>query len=166
MTVPAREPLGASTLARKWYLDIDTGAAGTPEWTGVFGLTEFQPSQEKTLQDDGDFDSGGFGSQTSTQIAWSLTGKLARKTTASDPTTYDPGQEEIRLAGDDVGQAARRHFRWYEMTPGGPRVEAYEGWGDVQWTPDGGDKAALDTVSFTVTGQGKRLSITHPDAGV
>lgn len=166
MTVPAREPLGASTLNRMWYLDIDTGAAGTPAWTPVQGITEFQPALEPQLQDDGDFDSGGYGSSTSTGINWSLTGKVARKVTVADETTYDPGQEALRLAGEQVGVGNSVHIRFYEMTPTGPRVEAYEGNAAVTWSPDGGDKTALNIVSFTLTGQGKRTAITHPDAGV
>ncbi len=165
MTVPTRTPLGASTLNRMWYLDIDTGTdPETPEWTPVQGITEFQPAQEPQLQDDGDFDSEGFGSQTSTGIDWSLTGKVARKTTVADATTYDPGQEALRLAGGKVGLDNSVHVRWYEMTPDGPRTEAYEGNAAVTWSPDGGDKTALNLVSFTLSGQGKRSDIEHPDS--
>lgn len=167
MTVPTRTPLGASTLNRSWYLDVDTGTdPETPTWTPVQGITEFQPAQEPQLQDDGDFDSDGYGSQTNTGITWSLTGKVARKVTAADATAYDPGQEVMRLAGSEIGPANAVHIRWYEMTPDGPRVEAYEGQAAVTWSPDGGDKTALNIVSFTLTGQGKRNSIAHPDSVV
>lgn len=167
-TVPEREPLGATTLNRMWYLDVDTGTAGTPSWIGVFGLTEFQPALEPTLQDDSDFDSAGYKSQSVTALAWSLVGKLRRGTKGGatpDPTAYDPGQEALRLAANEMGTNNRVHVRWYEMTEGGPRVEAYEGYASVTWSPDGGGMDANNLVSITLTGQGKRTAITHPDAG-
>lgn len=162
-TVPERVPLGASTLNRKWYLDVDTSATATPTWIGVFGIGEFKPNVEATMQDDSDFDSGGYKSSTATALAWSLEFKVSRKTIAATPTSYDPGQEALRLAQDELGDGNRVHVRWYEMTPGGPRVEAYEGYAAVSWSPDGGSMDALDTVSVVLTGQGKRTAITHPD---
>jgi len=51
------------------------------------------------------------------------------------------------------------------MSPGGPRVEAYQGWAAVTWSPSGGAMDALDQVSVTLTGQGQRTAITHPDGG-
>lgn len=159
-----REPLGFATTARKWWTDVDVSATSTPDWIGVFGISEFKPDSTPTLQDDSDYDSEGFKSQTVTAKAWSITGKVQRKTPTSDPTSYDPGQETLRLASDELGPDAVVHVRWYEMTPGGPRVEAYEGWGVVTWTPDGGAMDATDTVSFTITGRGKRVPIAHPDA--
>lgn len=162
-TVPEREPLGASTLNRKWYLDVDTSATSTPSWIGVFGLTEFKPGKDTTLQDDSDFDSEGWKSQTATALAWMLEAKVSRKTVQGAPTTYDPGQEALRLASDEMGTDNTVHVRWYEMTPGGPRVEAYEGYAAVTWNPDGGGMDALDVVAVNLTGQGKRIPITHPD---
>jgi hypothetical protein len=168
MTVPTRTPLGASTVNRKWYLDVQTddgsSGSGGPTWTPVMGITEFQPQLEPGLQDDGDFDGEGYGSQTVTTIAWSVTGKCARKVTAADATAYDDGQEFIRLAAQHVGVANSVHVRFYEMPEDGPRVEAYEGDSAVTWSPDGGGLDALAIVSFTLTGQGKRKSIDHPDA--
>lgn len=161
--VPTRTPLGASTNVRKWYLDINTGSVAVPSWVGVFGLNEFKPNIEPTLQDDSDFDSGGYKSSTVTALAWALETKLSRKTIADSPTAYDPGQEALRLASEQMGTGNRVHVRWYEMTPNGPRAEAYEGFAAVSWTPDGGSMDALETVTVTMTGQGKRTAITHPE---
>lgn len=163
MPVPARTPLGASTTNRKWYLDVNTGSTAIPTWVAVHGLTEFQPSYEVTLQDDSDFDSEGHKSQTATAGAWSVTGKLARKVTAASATAYDAGQEALRLAGAEFGAANSVEVRFYEMEPDGPRVEAYQGSCAVSWNPDGGAMDGLSTVSFTLTGQGRRTAITHPD---
>ena len=166
-TVPEREPLGASTLNRKWYLDIDTSATpGTPTWVGVFGITEFKPIQSPSLEDDSDFDGGGWKSSTVTAQEWGAEVKVSRKVTAASATAYDPGQEALRLAALEMGVGNSVHIRYYEMTPDGPRVEAYEGQAAVSWEPDGGGMDALDTVSVKLTGQGKRTAITHPDTTV
>lgn len=166
MPAPARTPLGASTTNRKWYLDINTGTVAAPTWVGVHGITEFKPNLEPTLQDDSDFDSGGDKSSTVTARAWSLNMTLARKTTAASQTAYDPGQEVLRLASEEIGVDNSVLVRFYEMEPGGPRVEAYSGRAAVSWTPDGGSMDALDMVSVALTGQGKRTAITHPDTVV
>lgn len=163
MPAPARVPLGASTNNRKWFVDVNTGTNAAPVWTGVHGITEFQPNLEPTLQDDSDFDSGGDKSQTVTARAWSASMKLARKVRATLATAYDPGQEALRLASEEIGIANSVDIRFYEMEPNGPRVEAYRGKAAVSWTPDGGGMDALSTVSVTLTGQGKRTAITHPD---
>lgn len=164
MPATTKTPLGASTTNRKWYLDINTGTDIAPVWTGVFGITDFNAPLDNTLQDDSDYDSDGYKSQTKTASQWSITGTVARKTTESDQTAYDPGQEAIRLAAEENGVANSVHCRWYEMEEGGPRVEAYEGHAAAQWSPNGGAMDALSTAGFTLTGQGKRIPITHPDA--
>jgi hypothetical protein len=53
-TAIEREPLGANTLNRKYYLDVNTGTAAVPAWKGVFGIGEFKPNIDPTLQDDSD----------------------------------------------------------------------------------------------------------------
>lgn len=154
--------LGPATLNRKWRLEVNTGTTASPTWTRVYGMTEFQPTLEPTLQDDADFDSDGYRSQAVTAQAWGCTLKVSRKTVDGAPTTYDPGQEELRAAAAEMGVANSREIRFYEMEPGGPRIEAYQGKVAVSWSPDGGAMDALDLVSVTLTGQGKRDAITHP----
>lgn len=167
MAVPARTPLGASTTQRMWYLDVDTADSATaPVWIPVQGITDFQQKIDPTLQDDSDFDGGGYMSQTKTAEAWSVATKVARKVSNSDRTVYDPGQEFLRGKGiGKMGPANTAHVRFYEMTENGPRAEAYEGWAAVTWSPDGGKMADLNLVSLTLTGQGKLNPITHPEAG-
>lgn len=163
MPATTKTPLGATTTQRKWYLDINTGTDVAPVWTGVFGITEFTAPLENTLQDDSDYDSDGYKSQTKTASQWSVTGTVKRAVTAADPTAYDPGQEALRLAAEENGVANSVHVRWYEMEEDGPRVEAYEGHGAVSWAPNGGGMDALSTAGFTITGQGRRTAIAHPD---
>ncbi len=163
MPAPARVPLGGSTLKRKWYLDVNTGTVATPTWTSVNGITSFNTGLDATLQDDSDFDSGGYRSQTKTAEQWSLSATLARKVATSSATAYDAGQEYLRTKSDSMGPANTAQVRWYEMTPGGPRVEAYSGFAAVSWSPDEGGMDALETVTVTLTGQGRRTPIAHPD---
>lgn len=164
MTATTKAPLGPTTTTRKWYLDIDSTPEGeNPTWVGVFGITEFKPTLEGSLQDDSDFDSNGWKSQTNTANAWGAEGKFKRGVKKdSDPKVYDPGQEIIRIAATKTGVENSVHIRFYEMEPNGPRVEAYEGWCAVGYAEEGGSMEALSIASFTLTGQGERDNITHP----
>jgi hypothetical protein len=161
-TVTTKAPLGATTLNRKWYLDVNTGTKAVPVWTGVFGITDFKPLTNGTLQDDSDFDGGGYKSQTQTAIDWGAELKVRRGVTEADPTAYDPGQEVLRIASLGMGVDNSVDIRYYEVTPGGPKVEAYRGRAAVTYEDDGGDLAALSTASIKLAGQGKRTPIAHP----
>lgn len=166
MTATTKTPLGAETTNRKWYLDVDTTpTGGSSTWVPVLGITAFQPNaDEANLVDDSDFDSGGFSSQAKTATAWSATSTVARKVQQANATQYDPGQEYLRTNSiGKVGLASVVHVRFYEMEPGGPRVEAYSGWATVSWAEQGGDMKALDTVQVTLTGRGQLATISHPD---
>lgn len=163
MPATNKVPLGASTLVRKWFLDVSTDEGTT--WIGVFGMTEFKPGIEGSMQDDSDFDGEGWLSEVNSANRWKNEGKVRRGTLASDSTAYDPGQEVLREAGAQTGVANVVLCRWYEMEPEGPRVEAYQGNAAVSWSPDGGNVEALDIVSFTLSGRGKREAIPHPDSG-
>lgn len=164
MPATTKTPLGAPTTNRKWYLDVNTGTDETPTWIGVFGITEFKDVLESSMQDDSDFDSSWL-SEVNTANRWKIEGKVARKTRASEPTAYDPGQEAIREAAAKTGIENVIGVRWYEMEPGGPRVESYEGKAAVSWSPDGGNTEATSTASFTLSGRGERKEVAHPDAG-
>lgn len=164
-TIPERSQLGASTTNRKYYLDVvDPDASGSEDiWIGVFGLQEGKPRpSEATTQDDSDFDGEGYKSQAVTALTWGFDGKVLRKIDGTDSTAYDPGQEVLRKVAAKIG--GRVKFRYYEMEPDGPRVEAMTGWGTVTWAPDGGNMESLDSVAFTITGRGKPTSTVHPAA--
>ena len=163
MPSTARTPLGGGSLARRWYLDVNTGTYGAPTWTAVNGVEDFKYGLDPSVQDDSDYDSGGYKSSTITAIGWSLECKLARKATAALATVYDPGAEALRAASLLMGASNRVDVRWYEMTSGGPKTEAYRGYATVSWSEDGGGMDALAAVSVTLTGQGERTAITHPD---
>lgn len=162
MPITTKEPLGATTLNRKWYLDVNTGTFEAPVWTGVFGMTEMKPVNEGNMEDDSDFDGEGFESETQTTIKWGVEAKLKRGVRSAAPTAYDPGQEVLRLASLQMGIGNRVDIRYYEVTPSGPSVEAFRGFCAVSWEYEGGDMKALSFAEVTLTGQGKRTSIAHP----
>lgn len=162
---PARVVLGPSTVNRKWYLDVNTSSTVTPTWVPVGGITNFSPSREGNMEDDSDFDSGGFQSETKTAEKWSADVNLARKVTATSTTTYDPGQEFLRLKSyGKMGVANSADIRYYEMEEGGPRVEAYRGRAAVAFSEDGGPMTGLSTATCRLSGQGALVAIAHPAA--
>jgi hypothetical protein len=163
MPSTARTPLGAGSLARRWWLDVNTGTHAAPTWVAVNGVEDFKAPLDASVQDDSDYDSGGYKSSTVTALGWKIDLKLARKTTVASATVYDPGAEVLRAASELMGASNRVEVRWYEMTTGGPKVEAYQGYAAVSWSEDGGGMDALASVSVTLTGQGSRDEITHPD---
>lgn len=160
-TSVARQQLGATTLNRKWFLDVNTGTDAAPVWVGVFGMQEFKPNTTGTFEDTSDFASGWKGSQ-KTAMEWSVEGKVKRASTAAIATTYDPGQEYLRTKSLLMGVAGRISVRFYEMEPSGPRIQAYQGFCSVDWTEEGGDMSKLSVASFKLSGDGQLDSITHP----
>ncbi len=164
MSIPAFNPLGATTTNRIWALDVED-----PDDPGVFvgvrGITEIKPRPaDATTQDDSDIDGEGYGSDVVTGLRWGVDGKVKRAKTLGDATKYDRGQEIMRKAAENVQSGGILRFRYYEMDPGGPREEAKTGLGVVTWTPDGGNQESLNTVAFSIKGRGKPESEVHPEA--
>jgi hypothetical protein len=162
MPSTTRAELGAPTMAKKWYLDVNAGTHNSPTWTAVNGLNDFKPGIEPTTKDNSSYASNGWGSNVITKLQWTVTFKAWRNVDPTDSSEYDDGQEILREAADQLGQNNRVEVRWYEMEPSGPRVEAYQGYASVGWSPDGGSDEDLDSVSVTLNGQGTRNGITHP----
>lgn len=151
-----------SALARKWRMDVNTGTASVPVWTTCNGIRELTPpGPTPTLQDDGVYEDGGWGSSTKTGLDWVLNGTLVRRMEPDDTTQYDDGQESLRAAAFALGSSGQRQVRWYDRD-GGP--EAYSGWCEVTWAPQGGDRTALELVQITLTGRGAMTAITNPVA--
>lgn len=154
---PTEEQL-VSTLARKWRLDVNTGTVAAPVWTKVRAIGELKATVESNMEDDSDYDSDGWGSETKTQQSWSLETKILRKVGVTS-NNYDPGQEALRAASDQFGSAGTPQVRWY-TDDGGP--EAYSGFASVSWEPEGGEAKDLETVTVKLSGNGKRTVITNP----
>lgn len=155
---PAGTEQLVSTLARKWKLDVNTGTVAVPVWTPVRAIGELKTTVESNMEDDSDYDSDGWASESKTQMKWTLETKVLRKIGVTS-SNYDPGQEAIRAAADQFGSAGTPQFRWYDRD-GGP--EAYTGFASVSWEPEGGEAKDLDTVTIKLSGQGKRTLITNP----
>ena len=136
-------------------LDVDTSSTGTATWVQVRAAREISPTITPTVQDATDYDSEGWGSDAVTLRKWRITAALLRKTTAAG--VYDPGQEALRTAADDLELV---HVRWYDRSSA--NGEAYEGEALVQWEPAGGDATGLKLVNATLLGQGARRPITNP----
>lgn len=158
MTAPTQAL--ASTLARDWILEVNTGTTLSPTWTRVRGLSSVAPIFEGALQDDSDIDSEGFASQIATGLAHRVEGGGKRKGENTSGFVDDPGQDFLRKKGrktgyDNIVQA--RIYRRDELP------DAYQSEYAVQWT----DTAATDTnslqeFSFTLQGRGKPEEITKP----
>ena len=147
-----------SLLAKDWTLDVeDKSKTGT--WVPVKGLTKFEESSDDNTEDDGDFDSNGWGSTVVTQRTWSLECEGKRKRTDNATFTPDPGQEIIRKAARVVGFDANIRVRWYRRD-GSP--DAYEGTATVSDFTKGGSVTDLEPFSFTLNGQGEPVEITNP----
>lgn len=158
-------PLGGTTLARKWKLQVDTSVLQDgSSWVPVRGITDSTPTGAPGLQADSDYDAGGATSSTATTQEWGFTATFKRAVVRGT-STYDPGQEFLRLMSDRMGVENSAHVRWFEWNgPTGPKVEAYEGYAVVAYSNNGGGPDALSTAGVTLTGQGMKLPITHPDA--
>lgn len=154
---PTDEQL-VSSLARKWKLDVNTGTVASPSWLPVRAIAELKPSLEPNMEDDADYDSEGWGSETKTLLKWSLEVKVGRKTGVTTGN-YDPGQEVLRTKSDQFGAAGTAHIRWYDRFAG---PEAYTGFASVSWEPEGGETKDLDLVTIKLMGNGKRTTITNP----
>lgn len=163
MTAPAFPTLGASTLARKWVTEIDTGA-GESTWTVIGGVTncQFEPDTGNWV-DDSDYGTVGKSSETKTSGKANVTLSISRKL-GSDGVSYDAGQEALRAAAEfKYGTDNNVTVRIFEYNPdGGPRVQAYSGTWGVDWVPQGGDNNALDMVQVTLHPRGDVAAVSHP----
>ncbi|MHD0300101.1 phage tail tube protein [Rhodococcus qingshengii] len=160
---PDSAPL-VTTLARDWAVQVnvdDTGAS--PEWVFVNGLSQFAPTTDKTLQDDGDIHSGGAKSQLSTAIGFNveMTG-LRKGTLAGSTLTPDPGQEFLRALGDEVGYKAIAELRYWRTDA---LADARQGFYTIDWKDGTEDKEGLQSFTCTATGRGRATKIAKPEAG-
>jgi hypothetical protein len=151
-----------STLSRKWVLEINTGTVGSPVWTAVKGLNNLTVKQgEPNLEDDNVYEDAGYTGQTKTALAWNAAATVMRRTDPTDVTIYDPGQEKLRTLSNTLGPTGVGYCRLYDRD-GGP--EAFTGFAEISWDPQGGSPTDLETVNITLTGKGAPTTITNPNA--
>jgi hypothetical protein len=151
-----------STLSRKWVLEVNTGTVASPIWTTVKGLNEytFTPG-DPNLEDDNVYEDLGFTGQTKTALSTKGEAKIMRRTLPTDVTTYDPGQEKLRVLSNLLGPTGVAYCRTYDRD-GGP--EAYTFFAEVSWSPEGGSPTDLESITITLTGKGAPTLITNPNA--
>lgn len=151
-----------STLSRKWVLEVNTGTVASPIWTTVKGLNEytFTPG-DPNLEDDNVYEDLGFTGQTKTALSCKGEAKIMRRTLPTDVTTYDPGQEKLRVLSNLLGPTGVAYCRTYDRD-GGP--EAYTYFSEVGWSPEGGSPTDLESITITLTGKGAPTLITNPNA--
>lgn len=162
MTTPTPPATPETALARRWRLEVNIGTETTPDWQLCPGITDFTFTAPPTLQASGEYENGGWGSNTKTAQTWQVTATFNRKKTA-DSTAYSPVHEHIRAAAFGWGGTSKVHIRWYDRE-GLP--EAYEGHAVVTWAPAGGDYTALGSVVATMDGDGPLELIDNPAAEV
>ncbi|MFI6886754.1 phage tail tube protein [Streptosporangium canum] len=150
-----------SLLAKDWILEVNTGSPETPTWIAVKGLTSFSETTDDNTEDDGDFESDGWGSTVVTQRTWSIEAEGRRKRSDATVFTPDPGQEKIRQAARVVGFNANIQVRWYRKD-GAP--DANQGVATVSEFTKGGAVTDLEPFNFTLLGQGKPVEIENPAA--
>lgn len=169
MTVSFEQPY-APGIVSDYLLEVaayDGTGSGTDtipvdDFTTVRGIQEITPpSVEKNLEDDGDIDSGGWGSQIATGAEYTLEGtcKVGRK-----GGTPDPGQEILRKAGRGMGVEGFVWWRLTSKTDGSGEM----GLADASYTEQGGERTDLTLAEFTLTGRGKIVDVdpTDGDGGV
>lgn len=154
------EPSITPGIVGDWALEVapwNNGVAPTTDagWTRVRGLQEFTPPAiEKNLEDDSDFDSGAWGSQTATGISWTAEGTVKRPR----GTAVDPGQLILEDAGLAILEDGYVHLRMFDKQGG----TAKQGVADVTFVENGGPKTDLKTAAVTFTGRGELVDITNP----
>ncbi|KHJ74657.1 phage tail tube protein [Rhodococcus sp. Chr-9] len=150
----------ASTLARDWILEVNTGTSAAPAWTRVRGLSSVAPIFEGALQDDSDIDSEGYASQIATGLAHRVEGGGKRKGENTSGFADDPGQNFLRQKGRKVGYDNIIEARVYRRDE---LPDAYQSEYAVQWTDTAAsDVNALQEFSFTLQGRGKPQEISKP----
>jgi hypothetical protein len=169
MPAPTLTPTthGITQTAARWRLEVDSAynpadaVPATPSFLQVFGIADFSPGTvDYTEVDDSDYDSVDasgvvWGSSTKTGASWAITGTINLKKYGS---ARDPGAAFLEDACDTNTVV---HVAWFDRFG----TKAYEGYGSVKWTVQGGAPTAASTAQFEIKGNGARTPFTNPVAG-
>lgn len=174
MAAPVLTPAeaGVTKTAARWRLAVDgdyvpssAGSAATTStdaaWLQVFGITDFSPGTvEYTDVDDTDYDSVDdsgivWASSITTGAAWTITGTVKLADYGGD---RDPGAGFLEDKADEHTQV---HVLWFDRFGS----KAYEGYGFVKFTIQGGAPTAISVAQFEIKGRGVRTGIVNPVAG-
>jgi hypothetical protein len=141
-------------LARRFRVDVSTD---NTTWIRLGGITDLNPTISNTNQSADDYDTNGFASVEKTAISWVLTIKALRKVSAG--YVFDAGQEIVRAAQLQFGDAARVYVRWYDRNGG---TEAFSGRAVVGYSAAQTGVTDLDAVTLTLSGDGILTTIPNP----
>src|SRR5690606_26497181 len=155
----SEQPL--TDLTRGYRLELNMGDSETPVWQTVFGMVEFTPAVEPTIQDDSDYESDGWKGNTKTAQGWPVEAKPSHRCSPV-PNDCLPTHAALEDASEAFGADSYVHIRYYRRSG---RGSGREGRALVTWAPDGGDHEQLDRVTVTLTGDGPLTQIENPAAG-
>ncbi|MEU4777466.1 IPT/TIG domain-containing protein [Micromonospora sp. NPDC023633] len=141
-------------LARRLRVDIDTAAFPASQYQRLMGVQELKPVDELRTESDEAYEDDGAARESVTGYNWRLEVKILHSTNAAG-TALDPVhaflQAKYHAAKNGVANG-EFGVRWYDRNGVG---DAREGRAYVkQWSPDGGNGGAQDTVSVVIQGQG------------
>lgn len=159
LAAPSSDEL-ASYLARDWAFQVNTGTSESPQWTFVLGLTKFSPKTEATMQDDGDLNSGGYGSEIATELKLAIEADGLAKGDG-DGSVQDPGQAHLRAKGEKIGVDNFVHARYWRTD--GIDI-AKEARFTCKWSDSSEAKDGLFGFSVTLSSRGKPTDIVKPSS--
>jgi hypothetical protein len=150
-----------TALARRFALEFDMNPTGVADWQPVIAVEEFKPGRVARKEKDESYDDQGSERSAITGSSWTIDAKIIHRT-GLDGVTMNAVQERLRTLSEATDAASgEAHVRWYDRSGVG---EAWDGRCLVDWTPDGGNGGARDTVTVKFMGQGPRVAITNPNA--
>jgi hypothetical protein len=158
MTQPTQQVTG---LARRFAVEIDMATPAPAVWSPLIGIEELKPSWDQRREGDESYDDAGAARETITGSSWKLEIKLIHRA-GPDGVTFDSVQEHLRSKGQaEDTLSGEIHVRWFDRSGVG---EAWDGRGLVTWQTEGGNGGARDMITMVISGQGKRIPITNPNA--
>lgn len=141
------------SLARRFKVDVSTD--GTT-WLPFKGMQDFSFKENATTQSTAAYDNNGFDSFEKTLTAWDVTIKANRPLSG---TQFDPGQELVRGAQFQFGNAARVYIRWYDKTGAN---DAKSGLALIDWNQSKTGVADVEEVTVNFKGDGVLSFISNP----
>ncbi len=141
-------------LARRFRVQV---SADNATWINVGGVTDLNPQISNTTQSADDYDTNGWAAIEKTAQSFVVTIRALRKTAPGG--IFDAGQEIVRAAQLQFGDAARVYVRWFDRNGGS---EAFQGRAVVQYAPAQTGVDDLDAVTITLTGDGMLATIANP----
>lgn len=158
MTQPTQT---VTALARRFAVEIDMNPSGVADWQPLVGVEELKPLADTRKEADESYDDAGAARQAITGTSWRLEMKLIHRA-GVDGVTFNAVQEYLRTQAAKIdAMTGEVHVRWFDRSGVG---EAWDGRAIADWTPDGGNGGARDTVAVVLSGQGARTAITNPNS--